>query len=242
MTLVLRFVDESGCIQERFFDLIHVKDTMALTLKKELCAVFSKHNLDISNIRGQGYDGASNMRGEWNGLQALFLNDYPFAYYVHCYAHQLQFILVAASRKVILVHQFFSNLTFIVNIICSSSKRHDELQAAKLDEIAHLLEIGELETGKGANQIGTLKRAGDTRWSSHFYSICSMINMFAATCSFLEKIIVDGSSCSQRGDADATYNILTSFEFILILYLMNEIMGIIKCSLPSFARTIPRYS
>ena len=48
-------------------------------------------------------------------------------------------------------------------MLCSSSKHHDELQAIELDEITQLLEMGELETGKGKNQIGTLKRVGDTR-------------------------------------------------------------------------------
>jgi len=48
-------------------------------------------------------------------------------------------------------------LTFVINIVCSSSKHHDELRVANLDEIAHLLEIDELETGIGTNQIGTLK-------------------------------------------------------------------------------------
>ncbi|XLU30292.1 hypothetical protein S245_066358, partial [Arachis hypogaea] len=78
--------------------------------------------------------------------------------------------------------------------------RHDELHAAKTDKIIFLLEIDELETGKGTNQIGILKRAGDTRWNSHF------------------------SSC---GDADSAYNTLTSFEFVLILHLMKDFMGII---------------
>ena len=87
-----------------------------------------------SKIRGQGYDGASSMRGEWNGLQALVLKDCPYAYYVHCFAHRLQLALVAASREVIPVHQFFTHLTSIINIICSSSKHHDELQKAKAIE------------------------------------------------------------------------------------------------------------
>jgi len=38
--------------------------------------------------------------------------------------------------------------------------------------------------------------------------------------------IVDGSTSSQRGDAYNAYKSLTSFEFILILYLIREIMGI----------------
>ncbi|QHO24342.1 zinc finger MYM-type protein 1-like [Arachis ipaensis] len=75
MAIVLRFFNVDGFVRERFFDLVHVSDTSALTLKKELVFVLSIYNLQIENIRGQGYDGASNMRGKWNGLQALFLND-----------------------------------------------------------------------------------------------------------------------------------------------------------------------
>ncbi|XP_059650575.1 uncharacterized protein LOC132296386 [Cornus florida] len=66
---VLRYVDKDGFLQERFFDLVHVKDTTSLNLKKDLCAVLSHYNLDVHNLRGQGYDGASNMRGGWNALQ-----------------------------------------------------------------------------------------------------------------------------------------------------------------------------
>jgi hypothetical protein len=44
------------------------------------------------------------MRGEWNGLQALFLRECPYAYYVHCFAHKLQLALVAASREAKSVH------------------------------------------------------------------------------------------------------------------------------------------
>ena len=61
----------------------------------------SKYGFGIQNLRGQGYDGASNMKGELNGLQALFLRECPYAYYVHCYAHRLQLALVAASKDVV---------------------------------------------------------------------------------------------------------------------------------------------
>jgi hypothetical protein len=43
--------------QERFFDLVHVKDTSVLTLKNKISNVLSYHRLDIQNIHGQGYDG-----------------------------------------------------------------------------------------------------------------------------------------------------------------------------------------
>ncbi|XP_010667227.2 uncharacterized protein LOC104884300 [Beta vulgaris subsp. vulgaris] len=227
MGLVLRFVDRNGTIRERFFDLIRVSDTSAATLKRELCSVLSRHELAIENIRGQGYDGASNIRGEWNGLQALFLSDCPYAYYVHCYAHRLQLALVAASRDVSPIHQFFSNLTFIVNVIAASPKRLDELHATKAAEIKWLLSIGEIESGRGANQMGTLKRAGDTRWGSHLHSIRSFLKMFNAIVSVLEHIMADKScTYSQRGDADGALNLLISFDFVFIAHLMEEILRI----------------
>jgi hypothetical protein len=68
MTIVLRFVEKDGFTQERFFDIVHVKDTSALTLKSKISDVVSQYCLDIQSIRGQWYDGASNMHGEWKGL------------------------------------------------------------------------------------------------------------------------------------------------------------------------------
>ena len=97
---------------------MHVRDTTALTLKNEIYAVLSYYNLRIEIIRGQGYDEASNMLSEWNGLQALFLKDCPYAYYVHCMAHRLQLALVTASREIKDVHQFFYHLVNIIKIFC----------------------------------------------------------------------------------------------------------------------------
>lgn len=102
--------------------MVHVSDTLALTLKTNLWKKLLQYEIDTSKIRGQGYDGASNMRGEWNGLQALVLKHCPYAYYIHCFAHRLQLALVAASRELIPVHQFFKKLAFTINVVCTSSK------------------------------------------------------------------------------------------------------------------------
>ncbi|GAV90607.1 Dimer_Tnp_hAT domain-containing protein, partial [Cephalotus follicularis] len=161
-----------------------------------------------------------------NGLQALILNDCPYAYYVHCLAHRLQLALVSASREVISVHHFFLNLAFIINIVGASCKRNDGLHAAQVAEIERLISIDELDTGSGVNQIGTLQRAGDTRWSSHFRSISSLLRLYNPTCTVLGKIIEDGSTYSQRGEACVAYDLLTSFEFVFILHLLKEIMEI----------------
>jgi hypothetical protein len=89
-------------------------------------------------------------------LQALFINDCPYAYYVHCLAHQLQLDLIAATRKIYDVHTFFQNLIFIINIVSASCKRNDELRVFQAATIEHLVDISEIEMGKEVNQVGGL--------------------------------------------------------------------------------------
>ncbi|CAN1293409.1 Zinc finger MYM-type protein 1 [Linum perenne] len=152
MAIVLRFVDMKGLIQECLFDVVHVKDTTSMTLYSSICSTLSSYKFAIQNISGQGYDGASNMRGEWNGLKALFLKDHPQAYYVHCMAHRLQLALMEAAKEVHSVHEFFLNLSLIVNAVTSSYKHHDEFKATQANEIANKLALDELESGTCSNQ------------------------------------------------------------------------------------------
>ncbi|XP_059639504.1 uncharacterized protein LOC132281858 [Cornus florida] len=160
MAIVLRFVDKNGLLRERFFGVVVVKDTTSLTLKKEISDVLTLYDLQIDNMRSQGYDGASNMRRAWNGLQALFLKECPYAYYVHCFAHQLQLALVATSKDVQDIWLFFSKLNSIGNLVSVSPKRHSELQSTQVILSVNKLATGELQSGKGVNQIKTLQRAG----------------------------------------------------------------------------------
>ncbi|KAH9717836.1 TTF-type domain-containing protein [Citrus sinensis] len=166
----------------------------ASTLKNEICNVLARYNLLIENLRGQGYDGASNMAGD----------DCPYTYYVHCFAHRLQLVLVAVSKEVHEVWLFFSKLSSIANFVNASFKRYAELKAAKDKEILELIASEELETGTSANQVRTLQRAGDTRWSSHFTSVSRLIEMFTK----------------------GAYREMTSFEFVFILHLFDKVLGI----------------
>uniref|UniRef100_A0A2N9FSG3 HAT C-terminal dimerisation domain-containing protein n=1 Tax=Fagus sylvatica TaxID=28930 RepID=A0A2N9FSG3_FAGSY len=204
MAIVLRFVNRDGFVQECFFDVVGVDETSAKTHKKRICNVLTRHNLQVENMRGQGYDGASNMRGAWNGLQALFLKDCPYAYYVHCFAHQLQLALVAAAKDMPDVWKFFSKLNSIVNLVGVSPKRHMELKNIKAIELVDMLASGELATGKGANQSSFLQRPGATRWGSHFGAVSKLIEMFTAAQTVLEIMGITDCLCQvlQRKSQD----------------------------------------
>ncbi|CAM8986655.1 unnamed protein product [Rhodiola kirilowii] len=129
MSLVLRFVDTDGCIKERFFGLLHVKDTASLTLKNGIFRCSLVIILILSLYEGK----------------VMMLS------------------LVVVSKEVYHVQHFFEKLNFIVNIVSASCKRNDQLRDAHASNMAFLLVIGDLESGKGLNQLGSLQRARDTR-------------------------------------------------------------------------------
>ncbi|XP_031283652.1 uncharacterized protein LOC116142368 [Pistacia vera] len=62
MTIVFRYVDKIGCVIESFIRVVHVKNTSAKSLKIAIDEFYKKKRLSLTSLRGQGYDGASNMR------------------------------------------------------------------------------------------------------------------------------------------------------------------------------------
>ncbi|XP_073138887.1 uncharacterized protein [Henckelia pumila] len=226
MALILRFVNNSGILTERFFAIKSVSDITSLTLKNDVSNILVHYNLQAQNMRGQGYDGASNMRGAWNGLQALFLRDCPYEYYVHYFSHRLQLTLVSAAKDVQDIWDFFSHLDNVVNMVTSSPKRICELQSTQRREIDHLLEIEELDSGRGAHQISNLQRAGETRWSSHYDSVKSLIDMYGATCKVLVHLSEHSPNTSSQAEVGGIFKNITNFEFVFVLHFMRRILAI----------------
>ncbi|CAL9026246.1 unnamed protein product [Prunus brigantina] len=64
MAVVLRYVDDKGHVIERFVGIQHVTDTTSSSLNDAIDTFFSRNGLSLSKLGGQGYDGASNMRGD----------------------------------------------------------------------------------------------------------------------------------------------------------------------------------
>jgi hypothetical protein len=54
-------------------------------------------------------------------------------------------------------------LIFVFNIVSVSYKHNDELRAFQAAIIEHLVDVGEIEMGKGVNQVGGLQQPGDSR-------------------------------------------------------------------------------
>ncbi|XP_022876924.1 zinc finger MYM-type protein 1-like [Olea europaea var. sylvestris] len=147
MAVVLRFVDKSKQVMEHFLGMSHVTNTCAQSLKDVIDAMSSTHGLSIFTLRGQGYDGASNMSGEFNGLKALILRENPHSIYVHCFAHQLQLAIVSMARRNCMLGDLFDIFAIIVNLVGALCKRVDTLRTSYQASILKKLNIGELTGG-----------------------------------------------------------------------------------------------
>ncbi|KAL4626448.1 hypothetical protein ACB092_05G096900 [Castanea dentata] len=211
MALVLRYVNKQGIIIERFLGIVHVASTTALSLKCAIEGLLCEHNLSLSRLCGQGYDGASNMQGDINGLKTLILKENKSAFYGHCFAHQLQLTLVAVAKNHINIADFF----YVVNA----------LRDARFAKIKEDLENGVRRSGQGLNQETNLKRPGDTCWGSYYGTILNLILMFSAVADVLEIIEEDGL-CDQKVEARSIMRSILSFEFVFALHLMKNILRI----------------
>ncbi|VVA37531.1 PREDICTED: zinc finger MYM-type 1, partial [Prunus dulcis] len=162
MAVLLRYVNKKGQVIERFVGVQYVSDTTSSKLKEAIEQLISSTNLSMSRLRGQGYDGASNMRA-----------------------------LVAVAKGNENIATFFTTASSVVNIIGASCKRRDALREQQQKDIMETLEIDDLETGRGLNQETTLKRPCDTRWNSHYDTLLSINIMFHPVVKVLEWIVDD---------------------------------------------------
>jgi len=90
-------LDDSRLVKEEFLGFTEAVDMSAEALSKEILSNLTQWGLDLTKMRGQGYDGASLMAGKFKGVQAQISANYP-ALYVHCACHVLNLALTTASN------------------------------------------------------------------------------------------------------------------------------------------------
>lgn len=99
MSLIFRYVIEQNIIKRfvGFFDFS--KDKTGLGLTEVINAETIKWEVG-NKIVGQTYDGASVMAGGKNGVQTIIRQTYPSALFIHCYAHQLNLVLLHVVKTI----------------------------------------------------------------------------------------------------------------------------------------------
>ncbi|GJS82922.1 zinc finger MYM-type protein 1-like protein [Tanacetum coccineum] len=166
------------------------------------------------------------MCGEFNGLKAKILEENDSAYYVHCFAHQLQLVVVAVAKKHLGVVDFFYKLSLVTNVVCASCKRKDILIECEKVRVEKVIGNREVKTGSGKNQELSLTRARDTRWNSHYKTILRLMDMLPSLIKVLEFVENEGNNGSTQNQASGILVYFESFDFVFYLHLMKYIMGL----------------
>jgi hypothetical protein len=153
MSIIIRYVDLSSgsvCIEESFIGFLEVNDTTGQGLFDAIQNELKKLDLDIDNVRGQGYDNGSNMKGGNKGVQKKFLDVNPRAFYSACGCHSLNLALCDMAKNSG-SKDFFGIIQRIYTTFGNSTKKWQILK----DNI----------TG------WTLKSVSATRWESRVESV-----------------------------------------------------------------------
>ena len=97
LSIALRFVLD-GTVKEVFVDFVEVERITGKVLAQAILQWLSTHGLSPADIRGQCYDGASNMSGAVSGCKTIVQREAPQALYFHCAAHRLNLAVVSACK------------------------------------------------------------------------------------------------------------------------------------------------
>lgn len=90
LAICVRFVEGGNKTRERLLHLLNIHDSSGGGLYKSIDELFEKSKLNMADVVGCPFDGASNsMKGEFKGLKSKIKN----AIYTHCQAPVLNLVM-----------------------------------------------------------------------------------------------------------------------------------------------------
>lgn len=203
LTFILRYI-HNGQVVERFLGFIKIEKHTAEYLKDVVLKKLEVLGLKIENCRGQSYDNAANMSGNYNGLQARIKRLSPTAVYIPCASHSLNLSVNFSSESCLQASNYFSLVQEIYVFFSSSTHRWSILlNRCKI----------------------SLKRLSDTRWSARADAVAALKLNYKAIIDIFSAIANDQDEKPiTKNEASALLKKMQKFEPALLTTIWCKIL------------------
>lgn len=84
---------------EQFVGMKRIMSTDSQNIFNAISDVINDFGIKWKSVLSMWFDGAATMSGSVNGVQAKFKKENDKAFFVHCYGHCLNLILVDSVRR-----------------------------------------------------------------------------------------------------------------------------------------------
>lgn len=201
-SIIVRYVYKNE-IYERFLGFYDVSSNKtAIGLSRKILEVLNSCKIGKNKLVSQTYDGASVMSGSKSGVQTIIKQTYPQALFVHCYAHQLNLVLLHSSKQILDVKLFICNLTSFKTFFARSPLRREELRRAGF----------------------AIPSGSDTRWNFHSRSVFSIFKNYHTLTQIMNFIISNDKFDPESTNLAIGLNkTLDNPKFVLMLCLFYKI-------------------
>ena len=179
--------------------------------------------MNVENIRGQGYDGASNMSSERVGVQAQIKELSPLATYIHCSSHQLN-LVITHSCILAEVRNVVDQLQHCCHFFLASPKRSGLLEL--------IVSKGVVDKCKRKPLLDLCK----TRWAERHTAYQHFYQSFTYIVEALEYIgcklhlheygeLYADWDVNSRSDAQQILHGITNFSFIVVFLTIYQYLS-----------------
>jgi hypothetical protein len=216
LAVVARYVcSDSGIPIERLVDIKDINDKTGDGQAQEIIASLDKKLLDKDGIVFQSYDYTSSMSGVFRGCQAMMQThlerDIP---YIPCTAHRVNTSVEHSCETSASVCALFDILQQLYVFITSSTKRFEIYRDKMKQSDEDLLMVRNLSA---------------TRWVAREESIRAVWSSYAVILDVLEILSGPKYDTKTRAKATTLQEKIKSFEFMVMLMFMKNVMGKTKC-------------
>lgn len=208
MSLTIRYVSDGNLapsgVYEHFIKFIQVESSTGEDLYKTLLNTLKELNLEVQDIRGQGYDNGSNMKGHTSGVQARLLKDNSRAFFVPCACHNYNLLLGDVAKCCPDAITFFGILQTIYILFSASTKRWAVFKK-------HVPGL-------------SVKPLSNTRWECRIDSVKAIRYQVGEVYDALVEISEITDEPKVKAEAESLANQLKDYKFLVSLIFWYEVL------------------